>query len=200
MRKQTVPQLYFPLISTEGGNVLHSTVGSRVASYHQPPNLSHIHTWYIQEAWTEVRASLEKKESAHALVCFLPGVQEKSLTASISHIWPLTIWKQGLEPRSRDDERSAMNLRTHSLTTHDSVHHKCMTLMQMLYGDQLYLESICIHLFNQQVLLSTYSTLSRTKHDMRGPWSHWVYTPWEFFIDLLSHFTYKNRGDSSLQI
>ena len=45
MRKQTVPQLYFPLISTEGGNVLHSTVGSRVASYHQPPNLSHIHTW-----------------------------------------------------------------------------------------------------------------------------------------------------------
>lgn len=200
MRKQTVPQLCFPLISTEGGNVLHSTVGSRVASYHHPPNLSHRHSWLHSSSMNRSESIPREEGISPCLGMFFTRSPGKSLTASVSHIWPLTIWKQGLEPRSRDDERSAMNLWIHSLTTHDSVHHKCMTLMQMLYGDQLYLESICIHLFNQQVLLSTYSTLSRKKHDTRGPWSHWVYTPWEFFIDILSHFTYKNRGDSSLQI
>lgn len=115
LRKQTVPQLYFPLVSTEGGNVLHSAVGSRVASYRHPPNLTHIHTW-LHSRGMSGSESIPREE----WITLCLGLFFTRSTVKVSYsLYFLTIWKQGLEPRSRDNERSAMNLWIHSLTTHD---------------------------------------------------------------------------------
>lgn len=168
---------YFPncisLLPPEKEEMFHiqQWVGSIVANYHHPPNLTHIHTWLHSRSMKGSESIPREEWVTLHLGLFSTRSPVKSLTASISQLWPLTIWKQGVKPRSRGDESSTLNLWIHSLTypwVHSLQMYWFTTLTQVLYGDQLYLESICwIHLFNQQIciehLLTVY--LERNKID-----------------------------------
>lgn len=154
---------------------------SIIVIHHHLPNLTHIHTWLHSR-----NMKGNKSFSWEEWVTLPLGLFSiRSLVKSICQIGPFTIWKRGAEPRSRYNERATLNLRIHSLSylcVHSVKTYWC-TLIQVLYGDQLYLKSICwIHLFNQQIFENLFT-------DYLGPCSYWVYSTRIFYRSLKSLYS-----------